>query len=110
MEGTHCYETRTCDQSGLVLPVAEYEHGDDGCSVTGGYVYRGAALPALSGAYLYGDYCSGRIWGLAEDATGQWQDGLLVDTSLQLSSFGETEDGEALVVDLNGTLYRLVQK
>ena len=109
MEGTHCYDADTCDQSGLVLPVAEYAHGDNGCSVTGGYVYRGTAEPSLQGAYFYGDYCSGRIWGLARDASGEWQSNELLDTALQISSFGETEDGEVLVVDLDGTLYRLVE-
>jgi len=109
MEGTHCYDADTCDRSGLVLPVAEYSHGDNGCSVTGGYVYRGTANPSLQGVYFYGDYCSGRIWGLARDASGEWQSNELLDTALQISSFGETEDGEVLVVDLDGTLYRLVE-
>lgn len=109
MEGTRCYEADTCDRSGLVLPVAEYSHGDNGCSVTGGYVYRGTAEPSFQGVYFYGDYCSGRIWGLARDASGEWQNAELLDTGLQLSSFGETEDGEVLVVDLNGAVYRLVE-
>jgi glucose/arabinose dehydrogenase len=109
MEGTHCYDADTCVQDGLTLPVAEYEHGDDGCSVTGGYVYRGSAWLSLTGVYLYGDYCSGRIWGLAKDALGQWQNVQLLDTDLQISSFGETEDGEVLVVDLGGAVYRLVE-
>ncbi len=109
MEGTHCYDADTCDQSGLTLPVAEYGHGDNGCSVTGGYVYRGAAQPSLQGVYFYGDYCSGRIWGLARDASGEWQSAELLDTDLQISSFGETEDGEVLVVDYGGAVYRLVE-
>ncbi|MFN8559129.1 MAG: PQQ-dependent sugar dehydrogenase [Dehalococcoidia bacterium] len=70
MEGSRCFRPASgCDQSGLVLPVMEYGH-DIGCSVTGGYVYRGSAHPALLGAYIFGDYCSGRIWALAQ------QDGL----------------------------------
>ena len=109
MEGTHCYEADTCDRSGLVLPVVEYSHGENGCSVTGGYVYRGAAEPSLQGVYFYGDYCSGRIWGLARDGTGEWQSTEVLDTGLQISSFGETEGGEVLVVDLNGSVYRLVE-
>ena len=64
-EGMHCFpETDQCNRDGLVAPVAEYNHDAGDCSITGGYVYRGASMPALAGAYLYGDYCSGRIWAL----------------------------------------------
>ncbi len=108
MEGTHCFGRNTCDQSGLVLPVAEYDHGQ-GCSITGGYVYRGAAQPSLQGAYFYGDYCSGRIWALSRPDGDRWQTDLVLESGLQISSFGETEGGEVLVMDLtSGVLYRLV--
>ncbi len=60
MEGTHCFRADTCDETGLTLPVYDYSHSE-GCSVTGGYVYRGAAIPALDGAYLFADYCSGVV-------------------------------------------------
>lgn len=109
MEGTHCFEAETCDQSGLVLPVADYNH-ELGCSVTGGYVYRGAAFPALQGVYFFGDYCSGRIWGLAPAADGAWQAVELLESDARISSFGETEDGEVLVVDYGGSLLRLSGK
>ncbi len=109
MEASTCFSSGTCDQSSLVLPVAEYDHSQ-GCSVTGGYVYRGTAQPSLQGAYFYGDYCSGRIWALSQDAAGQWRSDLLLDTNLQISSFGETEEGEVLVVDYGGTVYRLVDR
>ena len=105
MEGTHCYNADTCDQSGLVLPVAEYEH-EQGCAVTGGYVYRGAEQPALQGIYFYGDYCTGRIWGRRADAPGQ-ESVELLDSEARISSFGETESGELLVVDYSGTVYLL---
>ena len=62
MEGMHCYNASRCDMTGLTYPVAEYDH-TEGCSVTGGFVHRGAA-PDLSGVYFFGDYCTGRIWGL----------------------------------------------
>ncbi|MCB0245092.1 MAG: PQQ-dependent sugar dehydrogenase [Anaerolineae bacterium] len=108
-EGTHCYGSDTCDTAGLTMPVAEYEHGP-GCSVSGGYVYRGAQQPAMQGIYFYGDYCSGQIWGLAAGADGQWQDAQLLDSDAQISAFGETESGELLVVDYGGTIYRLVNR
>jgi glucose/arabinose dehydrogenase len=108
MEGTRCFQADTCEQSGLTLPVADYSHAQ-GCSVTGGYVYRGAAQPALQGIYFYGDYCSGRIWGLSQ-VEGQWQHVELLTSDAQISSFGETEDGEVLVVDYDGNLSRLVNE
>jgi glucose/arabinose dehydrogenase len=109
MEGTHCFpETASCRRTGLTLPVSDYSHGEDGCSVTGGYVYRGAAIPALVGAYLYGDYCSGRIWALTPAAGGAWRSQLMLNSGLSLSSFGEDQIGELYVTDLQGgAVYRL---
>lgn len=92
---------------GAVFPVAEYTHAEGGCSITGGYVYRGQAIPALVGIYLYGDYCTGYIWGLKQQ-DGQWQTGWLLDTSLNITSFGEDEAGEVYVVDRGGAIYRVV--
>lgn len=108
MEGTHCFpESAGCQRAGLEIPVAEYRHGADGCSITGGYVYRGAAFPALAGVYLYSDYCSGKIWGLARDGDG-WRNHLLLESRLNVSSFGEDEAGELYVTDLQGGVYRIV--
>jgi len=109
MEGTHCFpDTATCDRTGLTLPVIDYAHGSGDCSITGGYVYRGQRSPALTGAYLYGDFCSGRIWALDQDAAGGWRSTLLLDSDLKISSFGEDEAGELYVLDLNrGGLYRV---
>jgi glucose/arabinose dehydrogenase len=108
MEGLHCYPANeSCQQAGLFLPVVEYDHSL-GCSVTGGYVYRGAAYPLLQGIYLYGDYCSGRIWGLARDAGGGWRTALLTTADVRLTSFGQDEAGELYLVDgASGVLYRL---
>lgn len=92
---------------GAVFPVAEYTHAEGGCSITGGYVYRGQAIPALVGIYLYGDYCTGYIWGLKQQ-DGQSQTGRLLDTSLNITSFGEDEAGEVYVVDRRGAIYRVV--
>lgn len=104
-EGQHCFRAESCPSEGLTDPVAEYSH-DLGCSVTGGYVYRGAALPALQSAYVYGDYCSGRIWALRRDSAGAWQQRDLLATGLSISGFGEDEAGELYVLDLAGALYR----
>jgi glucose/arabinose dehydrogenase len=108
MEGLHCFSPSVgCDQTGLVLPVAEYSHDAGGCSVTGGYVYRGSKYPALHGAYFFGDYCSGIIWSLQRDGD-QWQMTKRLESGLRLSSFGEDVNGELYVVDHGGGVYRLV--
>jgi glucose/arabinose dehydrogenase len=91
MEGLHCFNNAQCDQTGLTLPVIEYDHSL-GCSVTGGYIYRGRTFPRMQGLYFYGDYCSGRIWG-ASQQNGVWQTTQLLDTSIDISTFGEDEAG-----------------
>lgn len=103
MEATHPYNGSNLPE--FVAPVAEYPHGAE-CSVTGGYVYRGAALPAWQGVYLYGDYCSGAIWGLASPPHGL-QPVLLFQTGFKISTFGVDEAGELYVADYNGAIYRL---
>ncbi|GIV80010.1 MAG: glucose dehydrogenase [Litorilinea sp.] len=103
MEGMHCYGSPTCDQTGLTLPVAEYDHSRGDCSITGGMVYRGF-LTRLQGIYLYGDFCTGRIWGLQRDGSG-WAVQELADTRLRISSFGEDEAGNVFVVDMDGGIY-----
>ncbi len=97
MEGSQCYNSNSCDSTGLVLPVAEYDHSQ-GCSISGGHVYRGSRWPRLDGHYLYGDYCSGRIWGLRR-AGGGWQSQQLAITGRAISAFGEDESGNLYVVD-----------
>jgi glucose/arabinose dehydrogenase len=108
-EGMHPYKGTPPGGTMLIDPVAEYDHGQ-GCSVTGGYVYRGEELPEWKGIYLYGDYCSGKIWGLARDASGAWQNRLLFETGFNISSFGEDAAGELYLTDLNGGIYRLMAK
>jgi glucose/arabinose dehydrogenase len=109
MEGMHCYPaSQACDRTGLTLPVAEYDHSQ-GCSVTGGYVYRGRQFPSLDGIYLFSDYCSGRIWALDRDGQGQWRMAEVGRASIRPSSFGEDEAGELYLVDIQGgKLYRIV--
>ena len=106
MEGSSCFENPGCSSAGLTLPVAEYLHGNGDCSVTGGYVYRGS-IEALRGIYLYGDFCSGRIWGLQRSG-GSWINQLLIDTPYSISTFGEDETGELYLGDYSGgTIYRI---
>ncbi|WP_240550117.1 PQQ-dependent sugar dehydrogenase [Candidatus Roseilinea sp. NK_OTU-006] len=92
----------------LTDPIHQYAHREGGCSVTGGYVYRGSALPSLVGAYIYGDFCSGRIWTLRPNGNGAWQNDVLFSTPYNISSFGEDEAGELYVLDHNGAVYKLV--
>ena len=109
-EGTRPYEDKEPDPSGeLVEPIAEYSH-TEGCSVTGGFVYRGEAIPAAEARYFYGDYCSGFIWSLA------LRNGRAVDVRRHnielngLSSFGEDAAGELYLVSLTGSVYRLAPR
>ena len=97
MEGNHCFNPNPCSTTGLTLPVVEYDRSL-GCSVTGGYVYRGPSYPNMQGLYFYGDYCSGRIWGLRREGSA-WQNTMLIDTDLLISSFGEDEQGGLYVAD-----------
>ncbi len=103
MEGNLCYDPATgCNQKGLTLPIATYNHTGGRCSITGGYVYRGSAIPALVGTYVYADYCTGEIFGRREGAST-----VLLDTSRAIASFGEDQAGELFVVGLGGTIDRI---
>ncbi len=109
-EGAHCYPPgANCSAAGLIEPIVEYDHAQ-GLSITGGYVYRGAAIPSLVGKFIYGDYSSGRIWAVSSDPnTGAYQPQLLVDTSHSISSFGQLHDGEVYWTHLfGGKIYKLV--
>ena len=106
MEGTRCFRpSEGCNTAGLLPPIAEYGRAD-GCSITGGYVYRGTRIRDLAGRYLFGDYCSGRLWALAESGN-RWTMSLLLETGLRISSFGEDQNGELYVVDHRGGIYLL---
>jgi glucose/arabinose dehydrogenase len=111
MEGFHCFQSPNCDQTGLTLPVVEYAlHSQGDCAVTGGYVYRGSSLPDWQGIYIYGDYCSGRVWGLFQNHAGDWENGLLFETGARITTFGQDEDGEIYLVNHRGSVYKLVRK
>jgi glucose/arabinose dehydrogenase len=107
MEGSTCFNPPTgCDTSGLELPIYEYEH-PIGRSVTGGYVYRGAKLPIIYGAYLYADYVTGIIWGLWYEETQEIENYILVETGLMISSFGVDEENELYLSAFDGKIYHL---
>src|SRR5215217_6014509 len=105
-EGAHDYEGG--GPEGMIDPVAEYGHPEGGCSVTGGYVYRGS-MPEWNGIYIYGDYCTGMIWGLLQ-TDGGWQNQLLFDVDVTITSFGQDETGELYLLSDTGQIFRLVQR
>ncbi len=108
MEGLHCYDPPSCDPGGLTLPVGEYDHAQ-GCSITGGLVYRGQDYPGLQGIYFYADYCNGRIWGLKRDGP-DWQNALLFQATFKITSFGEDQAGNLYVTDYeNGDIYKITE-
>ncbi len=116
MEGAHCYppSVTNCDPGGVTLPVAEYRNPQEGCSVTGGYVYRGKQFPGLSGIYFFSDYCNPTLWSLKRSSDGTWTRTEAiprVSGSPGFSSFGEDEAGELYLTGLNnGIIYQLVGK
>jgi glucose/arabinose dehydrogenase len=102
MEGTQCFSPPDgCDPEGLVRPVAVYPTGL-GCAVVGGHVYRGARFPALQGGYFFADFCAGVIFALDASRQGHREPVVLLDTDHAISSFGEDEQGELYVTDLQG--------
>ncbi|HJQ20159.1 MAG TPA: PQQ-dependent sugar dehydrogenase [Gemmatimonadaceae bacterium] len=108
MEGLHCYNASSCNQSGLRLPVLEYDHGE-GCSITGGFVYRGAAVPSLRGHYFYSDYCTGFLKSF-RFANGSATDRHTWDVGNlgSVLSFGEDAAGELYILSANGSVYKIV--
>ena len=127
MEGTHCYpDDKNCNPNSFTLPVFEYpnnanyikiligwnQNNAQGCSVTGGYVYRGESIKELQGLYIFGDYCTGKIWSFKiEDETAkdhtEWKvNG--IENDLHLSSFGEDGLGELYLLNHTGSIYKIV--
>ena len=114
MEGKSCYNAATCAQQGLTLPVFEYEHGSNGangCSITGGFVYRGAALPELAGRYLYSDYCKGFLKSLlvTNGTVSEAKDWAVGDIG-NVPSFGQDAAGEIYMLSGAGKVYQIVRK
>ena len=106
-EGSNAFRSGSRTVTGLTDPVAQYGH-NLGCSVTGGYVYRGAEIAALKGVYLFSDFCSGRVWGLLQPEEDSLSTVELLKAAIQALSFGESNDGSLFILDLSGTIYRIV--
>ncbi|GAB4352227.1 MAG: PQQ-dependent sugar dehydrogenase [Gammaproteobacteria bacterium] len=109
MLGNDCFNEFRCDTGRYRAPILLYDH-DSGCAVIGGYRYRGARIPALRGIYLFSDFCSGVLYGGEEVSPGRWRMRRLLATGLRISTFGEDESGEILLVHYHGergALYRL---
>jgi glucose/arabinose dehydrogenase len=106
MEANACFSAQSCDQSGLVLPIFDYDHSK-GCSITGGYVYRGEQFPELAGNYFVADFCSGIMWRLFPDGTGHWLEAEFPSSGFPVSSFGEDVNGELYVLDHSGGVYQI---
>ena len=115
--GWRCYEgdvpfnlSGCLDPSHFTSPILTYQTGaNSNCSVTGGYVYRGAALPNMQGHYLFGDFCSGRIWRTFQVQPGQWHTLELGRFNVSITTFGENADGELFVGDLfSGNIWQIV--
>ena len=109
MEGSSCYASSTCNKQGLEVPVLEYGHDNGECSVTGGFVYRGSAMPELAGTYFYSDYCAGWIRSFVFNGTAtdkrQWDLGSVGS----VTSFGEDSSGELYMTSANGRIYKFVR-
>lgn len=108
MEGWFCFNNTNCNSDGLIEPITLYGR-DEGCSVTGGYVYRGRDYPGLYGNYFFADFCFGTVWGLFP-INGSWvKTTLALQTLLLITSFGEDMNGELYVLARQGGLYRVAE-
>jgi glucose/arabinose dehydrogenase len=107
-EGNQPYVTDGCkDKSAYTFPILEYNHEEERCSVTGGYVYRGSQYPGLTGKYFYGDYCNGQLF-YAENKNDRWSNVLAAQTSYSISTFGQGSDGELYFADFDtGSIYHI---
>jgi glucose/arabinose dehydrogenase len=115
IEGKKCFQSKTCNRKGLTQAAIDYPHSE-GCSITGGYVYRGKALPELEGAYFYSDYCTALLRsfrmknGKVVDSW-DWKKALDPESQIaQVASFGEDQDGELYVVTHAKAIYKLVRR
>ena len=106
-EGTFCF-SGNCDDSGLIAPVFEYEHNGNDQSITGGHDYRGSLTNSLVGRYIYADFIDGRIWAL-DASTSAPNNTLLINSNLNISSFGVDAQNELYICAFDGSIYRIVE-
>jgi hypothetical protein len=106
-EATHPFEGTPPEGTPMIAPIWEYDHSK-GCSITGGIVYRGS-IREWQGIYVYGDYCSGTIWGLLRDPQSGWRNQVLFETDATITSFGEDQTGELYLIDRGGSVFNLVK-
>ena len=107
MEASHCFNPPSgCNTAGLILPITEYSHSE-GNAVIGGFVYHGNGIPALQGVYVFGDFGTGKIWGLQE-TSATWTRTLLASTGKSISAFGRDQNGELYAVDYAGAVWKIV--
>jgi len=106
-EGKHCYVHDLCENGHYKDPILEYDHSAGNCSITGGYVYRGKAFPALQGRYFYGDFCSGKVSQVIQSENGDYRSLPALDSGLNIASFAEDNDGELYIIHLGGTIHRI---
>lgn len=104
VEGLHCFRSDPCDQEGLYLPAVEYSHPEGGCSITGGYVYRGELFPTLTGNYFYGDFCTGMVWSYLP---AEGEPHLVTEVQGNITSFGEDLAGEIYLLTQQGQVYQI---
>ena len=107
MEASHCFNPPSdCNTTGLILPITEYSHSE-GNAVIGGFVYHGSGIPTLQDVYVFGDFGTGKIWGLQE-SSGTWTRTLLASTGKNISAFGRDQNGELYAVDYSGSIWKIV--
>ena len=105
MEGNHCFRDN-CIAGEFTPAIFEYDH-DHGCSISGGYIYRGQQFPSLTGNYFVGDFCSGTIWSVFQQPDGNWQSAIILESDLPITSFGEDANGELYVVARTGRIFQI---
>ena len=113
MEGSSCYNATSCNQAGITLPRFEYQHGANnanGCSITGGFVYRGKDLPELAGRYLYSDYCKGflKSFMYSNGAVSEQKDWAVSNVG-NVPSLGQDAQGELYLMSGGGKVYKIVR-
>ena len=111
MEGNNCFQSATCDQTGLTLPVLEYDHSNGACSVTGGYVYRGTSIQGLAGTYFYADFCARwvRSFRMSNGQATELTEWTALMPGSTVTSFGQDANGE-LYISAGSSVYRIVSR